>query len=1152
MKRTGTIAFVLFCVASISAQALTFATNDATIKQSAGHGHLAWNGEIAEYLYIPADGLYQIEVSAAGMPMGGAWPLMAFRLNFVSVMEVTVNTTNYKTYSFSAYLTEGTHAIGVAFTNDASDGAEDRNLLLETVSVNPAQDGGAPSLGFETDWEASAQVRDQEVLAATDAAIEANRKSPAEIVVVNQHGQPVAGATVAVSQTDHDFLFGCNMFTRGVFSTKAENDAYDNQFTDVFNYATLPFYWTGVEAVDGAPDYAMLDGMVQWCEDNNITMKGHAVLYGDPAFVPAWAGDGPSVQRQMDHVTEIFNRYGGSIDIWDLVNEPYNAPGMDFDAAYLHADSLAPQDNLVVNSYGQFYNLFDMFFANGHQEFYRYMQDRIAADIPLDSIGLQAHAPLDTAFRLDLVQAHLDRYAQLGKDIHITEFSPTSNGQPVLGAPWRGTWTEQTQAEFAEDFYRVAFAHPDVTAITWWDFADIGAWLQNGGLLRSDLTPKPAYNTLKHLIREEWMTDANGAADAEGTFTFSGFHGAYDVSVSLGDETILKTMNVVADSENVLTVVVTTEEEEEPVDTTKPVITMLGSPVVTQEVFETYTDAGATATDDVDGDLTSAINVNNTVDTSITGLYTVDYSVSDAAGNAADAASRMVWITDSAAPVIALNGSASLTVEAGQPFVDPGATATDNYDTEIIVNVAGTVDSNTLGLQTITYTASDEAGNPAAPVAREVTVQDTQAPTLTLLGATTMEVASGSTFSDPGATATDSFEGNLTGAVQVTGSVDTSTVGVYELVYAVADSSGNTAATATRTVTVTDKVAPVITLNGDANVNVAVDSVYADAGATASDNYDADITVVVSGNVNTSVVGTYTITYSATDSSGNTAAPVTRTVTVGDNVAPVISLNGSTVVNVSVGSSYTDAGATATDNHDSNVTVVVSGIVNAAVIGTYTITYTATDSSGNAAAPVTRTVTVLDTVAPVIALLGETELTISQGDDFNDPGANANDNYDGSVTVTVIGAVDTSTPGVYTLTYIATDSSGNIREVTRTVTVEAVQEPDTQPEGNLVGIIGDVDNNGVVEAWDAKLVGYLNSLGAGTLNWYLNRLGRNPAVAELADVDQNGVVDGWDYQVLHYVLQHGLEAANQTLAANGKPLAHVGEELWMNNQMASL
>jgi hypothetical protein len=77
-----------------------------------------------------------------------------------------------------------------------------------------------------------------------------------------------------------------------------------------------------------------------------------------------------------------------------------------------------------------------------------------------------------------------------------------------------------------------------------------------------------------------------------------------------------------------------------------------------------------------------------------------------------------------------------------------------------------------------------------------------------------------------------------------------------------------------------DTGAPVITLTGNGTIEVNLGDVYTDAGATATDDQDGDITPTATGTVNTEKVGSYTITYSAVDAAGNEAAEVVRTVNV--------------------------------------------------------------------------------------------------------------------------------------------------------------------------------------------------------------------------------------------------------------------------------
>ncbi len=110
--------------------------------------------------------------------------------------------------------------------------------------------------------------------------------------------------------------------------------------------------------------------------------------------------------------------------------------------------------------------------------------------------------------------------------------------------------------------------------------------------------------------------------------------------------------------------------------------------------------------------------------------------------------------------------------------------------------------------------------------------------------------------------------------------------------------------------------------------------------------------------------------YSATDAAGNEGT-ATRTVTVVDTTAPVVTVTGDTSVTVELGSTYTDAGATA----DGGETVTTSGSVDVNTVGTYTISYSATDAAGNEGTA-TRTVTVVDTTAPVVTVTGDTSVTV--------------------------------------------------------------------------------------------------------------------------------------------------------------------------------
>jgi hypothetical protein len=189
------------------------------------------------------------------------------------------------------------------------------------------------------------------------------------------------------------------------------------------------------------------------------------------------------------------------------------------------------------------------------------------------------------------------------------------------------------------------------------------------------------------------------------------------------------------------------------------------------------------------------------------------------------------------------------------------------------------------------------------------------------------------------------------------------TVGTYTITYNASDPSGNAATPVTRTVNVVDTTAPVITPN-DGPSTVECHTSYTDPGATAADSCAGSTAVTSSGSVDVNVPGPYTITYSATDPSGNTKT-ATRTVTVVDTTAPVLSsCPANIVVSLPLNSTATSMAVsftapTATDSCDSSVPVTTTHASGSVFnVGTTAVTATATDDSGNSSS-CSFTVTVL-------------------------------------------------------------------------------------------------------------------------------------------------------------------------------------------------
>lgn len=486
-------------------------------------------------------------------------------------------------------------------------------------------------------------------------------------------------------------------------------------------------------------------------------------------------------------------------------------------------------------------------------------------------------------------------------------------------------------------------------------------------------------------------------------------------------------------------------------DLTPPVISLLGAAEVEVECEEEYIDAGATATDNCDGDLTSRIVVTgNTFNTDSTGTYVIRYNVRDGAGNVATEVMRIVRVVDTEPPVITLTkvgDDVKVVVECGTSYRDPGATATDACDGGLYVHIDATgVDTNEPGDYAVKYTATDGAGN-KAETTRPVEVKDTKKPKITLIGSGVVTVECKGAYTEYGATASDDCYDDLTDDIVIdASSVDTDVPGTYTVTYDVSDGSGNVADTVTRTVIVEDTEPPVITLRGEEAMTIECGDEFADPGATAFDDCDGDVTNCSGSGtvVDTSCTGSHTITYNASDSAGNEATEVTRTVTVVDTTPPVINLNGDNPATAECKGSYVDAGATATDKCEGDLTgnISTSSTVNTAEIGTYYVTYTVSDSSGNTA-EVKRTVEVKDTLPPTLTLIGDAEVTIECMHEYIDGSANAYDICNGALSnrVQTSGSIDVGTVGTYILTYSVTDDAGNTSEISRNFNIIDTEKP---------------------------------------------------------------------------------------------------------------
>lgn len=376
---------------------------------------------------------------------------------------------------------------------------------------------------------------DEYFLEGIDERIREVRMDSFQIQISYSNGTPISNSEVEIELLNHDFFFGCNIFNFNQTGTPEGDQLYIKYFKNLFNLATIPFYWSQYEPTPGKyPRDPWISDVISWSHQNNITTKGHPLAWRNPAGYPDWLPeDYDKIEEDLQsRIERITNMYKDKIAIWDVVNEPTHLPSFgDWDnieylsKCFQWTDTNAPQAKLTVNDYGILGHDF------GFGPYAQIISEALKHKIPIDYIGLQGREP-----RLNWIPARdiwrtLEAYGRFDLPIHITEFTCPSSHLPITNSWKKGLWTEENQAEYTKRMYKICFSHPEVEAIIWWDLWDGGSWVQQGGLLNVDFQPKPVYEMLERLINEEWYTQGMYQTDENGKLSFDGFFGLYNISL---------------------------------------------------------------------------------------------------------------------------------------------------------------------------------------------------------------------------------------------------------------------------------------------------------------------------------------------------------------------------------------------------------------------------------------------------------------------------------------------------------------------------------------------------------------------------------------------------------------------------------------------
>ncbi len=490
------------------------------------------------------------------------------------------------------------------------------------------------------------------------------------------------------------------------------------------------------------------------------------------------------------------------------------------------------------------------------------------------------------------------------------------------------------------------------------------------------------------------------------------------------------------------------DTEQTPVDTVKPTIRLNGNSSIQLRLDTSFDDLGAVATDDVDGDISSLIVVTGVVNLSQVGVYTLEYNVKDAAGNVADTVTRTIEVT--APPLIN-------SLQAGDQLLVNEQLTSINGRFALLMQSDGNLVIRSLDTNQVLW-ASNTDGSGAVRVRLQAD------------GNIVMRTNAGSSV----------WSSGTNGSGRVTLILENDGILVLR------DNSGGTIwSTRPDPEEPQDIVRPVITLVGSASVSLTQGGTFNDLGATALDNRDGDISdnIMVSGSVNTSVVGPHILQYNVSDSAGNSAITVIRSVEV---LAPPsgglrVALHSGSALLVNERLISSNQKYTLTMQADGNLVLLDvtanavlwsantagSGAVQVKLQGDGNIVMRGAsggsvwssrtgglggvllvlqdngdlvlrDSIGVAVWSTDTSQTGPDTVKPVIELQGDADIELFVGQIFRDDGATALDDIDGDITprISVTGSVDVNQAGDYSLIYNVQDDAGNLADsVTRRVSV---------------------------------------------------------------------------------------------------------------------
>jgi endo-1,4-beta-xylanase len=328
------------------------------------------------------------------------------------------------------------------------------------------------------------------------------------------------------------FFMGCD--ARGYFQMDVE--LFLERFFELFDYATITHYlvagvFEDFEPVEGKKQFALRTALFDELRKRGMTIEGRPLFWSYRTTTPDWLRkkDYDGVRRYVeDHVRTVVGHYGDGMYAWEVVNEFHDwanecqlTPDQIIEVTRLACDvarDTNPKVGRLINNccpfaeYVQLRKWTELDAKYPQRTPWQFMKALTDAGVDFTITGQQMYFPYrDLTDTLLMVE----RLQEFGRPVQLTEVGASSGPSvesvqsgklaiPTGPYEWHRPWDEETQAEWMEQLYTMAYAKPWIEAVNWYDLVDPHSWIPNGGMLRSPKGEKKAIVDRLLKLREAW------------------------------------------------------------------------------------------------------------------------------------------------------------------------------------------------------------------------------------------------------------------------------------------------------------------------------------------------------------------------------------------------------------------------------------------------------------------------------------------------------------------------------------------------------------------------------------------------------------------------------------------------------------------------